>query len=290
MSFLLKIDCEEKSDIFSNIFKNIKNFTTDVNINIQTDKFYTQFLDTNHICLGELELESGWFSEYDCDEDITLGINSEILTKILKCRGKNDNIEVKYNTNENPDVLQISFFSEVNKTLTKNYELPLMEIDTELIDIPKASQGQADIKMDTTLLSSLISELSSFGQDVSIKVTEENIIMETKEDGGKCKINIDIEKIEMFSIDEDTELDLCYSLKYISMIMGFSKVAKKIYFTLGEETPMMFQYSFDEESSKDDGDTSKEEQNNDDGDNDDGEEEFQSKSYIRMFLAPKYND
>jgi proliferating cell nuclear antigen PCNA len=289
MSFIIQIQSEGKAEIFSNIFKNIKNFTSDINIQVQEDKLYTQFLDTNHICLGELELSSEWFTSYECSEDVTLGINSELLTKILKCRGKNDTIEIVYDTNTNPDVLQISFQSEVNTTFTKNYELPLMEFDMDLIEIPKASQGQADIKMDTSMLSSLISELSSFGQDVSVKVNEEAIIMETKEDGGKCNINIDIEKIEMFSIDEDTELDLCYSLKYICMIMGFSKVSKKIYFTLGEQTPMMFQYSLDDESkNKDDNNETNNE--TDLKTESDTESETNTINYIRMFLAPKYND
>ncbi len=279
MSFSIKINDETKNETFFNVFKNIKAFTQSININIQKTHLYIQFLDVNHICLGELLLDEDWFSEYNCMEHVTIGINNELFTKILKCRRKNDIMEIIYNTEENPDIIGIHFYSNTDNTINKNYEMPLMDIDNDLLDIPKASQGQADIKMESSMLSSIISELYSFGQDVTIKINEENIVMETQEDGGKCNIHIDIEKIEMFSIDENTEISLSYSLKYIHMIMAFSKVSNKIYFTLGEESPMMFQYTFDDI-----------EINDEKNDESESEIEIEHKNYMRLFLAPKYND
>jgi proliferating cell nuclear antigen PCNA len=281
MSFSIKLDTNDKNETFFNIFKNIKPFTQNININIQKTHFYIQFLDINHICLGELFLDASWFSEYNCIEDITIGINSDVFTKILKCRRKNDIMEIIYNTQTNADVIGLHFYSNVDNTIHKNYEMPLLDLDNELLDIPKASQGQADIKMDSTMLSTIITELYSFGQDVTIKINEESIVMETQEDGEKCDIHIDIEKIDMFSIDEDTELSLSYSLKYIHMIMAFSKVSNKIYFTLGEHNPIMFQYTFDKENEKN------EKSETDDSDN---EIEIEDKNYMRLFLAPKCSD
>lgn len=289
------IQDETKCEAFSNIFKNIKAFSNNVNIYLKEDYFYTQFLDTNHICLGELRLASEWFDEYETTEDMTLGIHMGVLSKVLKCRNKHDGIYLEYDEEDYPDIVKISFIPRENTMLSKHYEIPLMDIDTEVLDIPEASQGQADIKIDTTLFSTLIQELSVFGQDVSIHIDEEKIILETQEENGKYSINIDIDKIHLFSIDENTVLKLDYSLKYITMIMSFSKISKQVYMTMGEENPLMFQYHICDGDVPEGDVTSGDVPEGDvssgkDEDEDEDTLEIQTKNYIRFFLAPKIHD
>ena len=58
---------------------------------------YTQGMDNSHACLFELNLNNDWFNEYEIGEDETyrIGINCELLFKILNCLGEEQNIELK---------------------------------------------------------------------------------------------------------------------------------------------------------------------------------------------------
>ena len=67
------------------IFRHLKGIVTDVNIVISKEKFYIQSMDSSHACLVEINIEASWFDNYEVDEDEVLGINSEILFKIIDC-------------------------------------------------------------------------------------------------------------------------------------------------------------------------------------------------------------
>lgn len=307
MGFQLTINDEIKCNIFTNIFKNIKQFSADINLYFEEERFYTQFIDTGHISLVELNLKNTWFDEYECSETLEpMGINTEIIGKILRCRNKNDSIHISFNE-ENEDILNLSFIpkNSDNTSIKKQFEIPIMEIETDLLKIPEASTGQADIKMDSSLLSTLVSELEIFGNEIDININEDEIVLETKGDNGKYKINIDIEKIDEFSLDEDLKLNLSFSLKYIIMIMNFSKISRKVYFTLNEDNPIMFQYDLSKKGENTINNNENSDDINDDNNsvsnvdknseyNSENEEEINEElekdNYIRFFLAPKFKN
>ena len=70
---------------FSSIMKNLKNFSSDIEIIINEHRLYAQGMDSSHVCLYELVLYNDWFCEYNVDKSYVLGLNCEMLSKVLNC-------------------------------------------------------------------------------------------------------------------------------------------------------------------------------------------------------------
>jgi proliferating cell nuclear antigen PCNA len=280
----LNIEQSNKSTIFSTILKQLKSFTSDINIRFYKENFYIQFLDNNNICLCEVSLKNEWFDTYIVNDEELIGLNTEILQKIIKCKNDGDNIEINFHNND--DKIHFSFNNYNNdNSITKNFEVPLIDIDTQLIDVPNNTESQADIKFMSSTFFHLINELAMFSNILEFDVNETEIIMNSSGDQGKYCINVDIDKVEEFSIEEDAIINQSFSLRYFTLISSLSKISDYVNISIGENSPMIIMFNLDEVNNSDIVSVSSEE-NEEDEDEDEDEEINQPNNFVRFFLAP----
>jgi proliferating cell nuclear antigen len=265
----------KKSTIFSTIIKQLKSFTGDTNIYFYKDKFYIQFLDSNHICLCEIVLSKQWFDFYNSKQDDIIGLNTEILQKVIKCKQDNDHIEFNYHNND--DKLHISFHNMNEKNvIEKSFEVPLIDLNSELLNIPTDNESQTDIKISSNLFFHLINELALFSDTLTIDINENEINMISDGDSGKYNINVDIDKIEEFSIDEGALINASFSIKYFTMISSLSKISDFVNLSIGENKPMIIMFNIDDKDF-----------NVSDSDSEISANDDEPINFVRFFLAPK---
>jgi F0F1-type ATP synthase delta subunit len=60
----ITITDNQKAEIFTSIFKDIKLFTNDINIMFEPERLYIQSMDNAHVMLFEIILPKSWFSKY----------------------------------------------------------------------------------------------------------------------------------------------------------------------------------------------------------------------------------
>ena len=90
------------------------------------------------------------------EDGVVLGISSNISSKILNARDKEQHIKFTYE-NSNRDHLYIEF-STTNKTKTifdKNFEMPLVDMDEETLQIPDI-EYTAEFSLNSSVFASLI--------------------------------------------------------------------------------------------------------------------------------------
>lgn len=80
---------------FKHIVDAIKDLASDFNLECTEDEISVQCMDSAHVSLVAMTLNSSAFSHYRCDRSLTLGVNSENLSKILKMMGKDDQLILK---------------------------------------------------------------------------------------------------------------------------------------------------------------------------------------------------
>jgi proliferating cell nuclear antigen len=68
-----------------------------------------QSMDSAHVSLVAVSLQSSAFDHYRCDRPVSLGFNSANLSKILKCAGNDDIITIK--SDEDADSMTLMFES-----------------------------------------------------------------------------------------------------------------------------------------------------------------------------------
>lgn len=256
----VKITKSENVKKFSNIFKNIGHLQELFKINFTEDGLTGQAMDSAHVCLFELCMKKDWFCEYDVDEPVSIGVASVLFCKMIECL--NEGQEIILHMDENSDRLSMDLVGE--KGLNKYFEVPLIDIDLEEVEVPD-TEYQADIELKSDIFQELVDQFELFNDALNIKCDDEHIDMTSNGEQGKMSIKIDADDIIEYAIEEDLKISLTFSLPYLHKMCMFKKLATSVSLHLSNETPMKLQYKL--------------------GDNDEEDE-----NYLRFFLASKVED
>ena len=253
-----------KSDAFSTIFQHIRLFTDHINITFSKERMYFQSMDSSRVSIFELTLPCDWFDiyEFNYDGPVTIGVNSNILYKILNTRDKIQETNITYDVTNDSDKLFIKFNSDNKNIYDKNFELPLVDLDTELMDIPE-SECDAEFSICSANFSNIISQLKIFGDTIDIECTEEKIELQSiSQESGKMAVEIDIDELTSYAINEGDVINLSFSLAILQNISLYHKLSKEMIIYLTAEKPLKIIYNL--------------------GINDD--------AVMTFYLAPKIND
>ena len=233
-----------RAEKFCTLFQHIKLFTNSVNITFNKDQMYLQTMDSTKVSVIEITLPNIWFDKYELvyDEPINIGINSNTLFKVLSTRDKSQLIKLHYDL-ENNDNLYIHFLSGQTKMFDKHFNIPLLELDTELVNIPDI-ESNADITLSSTNFSEIINQLQLFGDTIEFKCTEEQIqLCSVSTELGKIMADISIDDLNSYSIIENYTMHMSFSLNKLHNICMFNKIAKEVDILLTDEYPMQITYN-----------------------------------------------
>lgn len=255
----LTINDIQKIEIFASLFQNIKSMTELINIQFLEEKMYIQTLDSAKVSILEIILPNTWFCEYECIIPVTLGVNTNIMYKILSARDKTQSINIEYNDDE--DHL---FFHHTSSNDTsifdRKFEMPLIDIDTDIMEIT-TTDYQVELSLSSSKFNTLISQLSKFGESLEFNCSETIIqLISNSPESGSMKVEVKIEDLSSFAIEEGNDIVSSFGLQYLTSICQYYKIAPEIEIKLHMENPLCIEYHL----------------------NDDG--------HIRFFLAPKIND
>ena len=150
---------------FTIIINNLKNILDDINFHFNENGLYFQGMDSGHISLVEMFLDSEWFDSYKIDKSYCLGIHIPCLDTILSCLDKGYTINIKY---EDGDKLNITL---TDGKIIKKYGMVLIEIDDNAMDVPN-SEYTSDIIMKSRVFKDYITELLKFGEKLKINSNE----------------------------------------------------------------------------------------------------------------------
>jgi proliferating cell nuclear antigen len=257
------INNSQKADLFAMLFQHIKVFTEYINIVIDKDKMYIQSMDNSRVSIFEINLPAEWFDEFifSHNTNIVLGVSSSIMYRILNSRDKNQLIQLIYLSND-LDKLIINYTGENKTEFEKHFEIPLIEIDSDMLVIPEVDY-QTEFSVSSSNFSSIINQLKMFGDTMDIHCSEEKIQLSSySQEHGKMVVEIKIDDLTSFSINEDEKINLSFSLTYLHHICLYNKLAKEIELKISSDFPMKIIYLL--------------------GRNDEAKMSF--------FLAPKIND
>ena len=202
-------------------------------------------MDNNHICIYELFLQSDWFDTWEVNENENFGIYLPTFNKILHICSEKQTINI-HNNNEN-DLLNIFFTSDEKGEFNKFFQIPLMDIDTDILVIPD-TEYEVDIEIDSKKIKSLIDELSNFNDILNIICNEEEITLESTSDEGSMKAIINIDDIDLLAITEGMTVNAIFGIKYISQMCQFYKIASNCEIYISNGIPLLFKMDIDNES------------------------------------------
>lgn len=101
--------------IFRQIVDSIKDLVTDGNIDCTPEEISIQCMDSSHVSLVAVSLSQSAFDHYRCDRTLSLGFNSNNMSKILKMMGRDDILILK--AEDDGDVMTMMFENPKTETI-----------------------------------------------------------------------------------------------------------------------------------------------------------------------------
>ena len=239
------------AEIFSGLFQYIKLFTNDININFESERLFIQALDSSRVSIFEVYLPKTWFDVYTINNEngAVIGINTNNLYKVLHAREKNQRLTLKMD-DVTDDKIRLDMTSDNPTIFDKRFELPLIDIDTEMMSIPEM-EYQAEFSLPSNTFATLIDQLKLFGETLRIECSEERIQLFSESiDSGKMSVDIPIDDLISFAIEEDKQLDISFALTYLHNICLYSKLANNVDISMTTNYPIRIQYLLDDSDAK----------------------------------------
>ncbi len=264
------IENKDKAKAFSSMFQNMKLFSDHINLIFEQDRLYAQGMDSSHISVFEIIIPNTWFDNYWQEGNDVLGVNTVLFHKILGTREDGQHITVEYNRDTDSDKLYMHFTNTTAKSFDKHFELPLFELESDLMQIPDVDY-QAEFSLNSGNFASLVSQLKQFGSDLFIKCNEEELRLTSKSnESGNMSVVVPIDDLSLFAINEGETINMSFSLLHLHNICAFHKVCDTVNIKISENYPLKTTYLLEPLGSEDDAE--------------------EDKARIVVFLAPRISD
>ena len=211
----MKVSINKQEDVkkFANIFKHIGNLQEFFKLNFTPDGVSGQAMDSALCCLFELNLVADWFDTYEVETEVNVGVASILFCKMIECLKDDQTITIRLE--EGADKISIDLVGE--KSINKYFELALIDLDIESVEVPNTDYN-ADIELKSELFSELVDEFALFNDVLNMKCNDEYVNMTANGDSGKMAVKINDDDIIEYAIEEDTEVQLSFSLLYFHKI------------------------------------------------------------------------
>lgn len=104
-----------QGNVLKKILDAIKDLVPNANWDCSSNGISVQAMDSSHVSLVSLTLSNEGFDPFRCDRNITLGMDTGTLSKILKCASNDDSITVK--AEDGSDTVSFVFESQSKYSL-----------------------------------------------------------------------------------------------------------------------------------------------------------------------------
>ncbi|KAL9273079.1 Proliferating cell nuclear antigen-like protein [Drosera capensis] len=250
-----------QGSLLKKVLESIKDLVNDANFDCSATGFSLQAMDSSHVALVALLLRAEGFEHYRCDRNLSMGMNLGNMAKMLKCAGNDDIITLK--ADDGSDTVTFMFESP-NQDKISDFEMKLMDIDSEHLGIPEA-EYHAIVRMPSAEFARICRDLSSIGDTVVISVTKEGVKFSTRGDIGTanivCRQNTTVDKPEDQTVIEMNEpVTLTFALRYMNSFTKATPLSNIVTISLSSELPVVVEYKIAE------------------------------MGYIRFYLAPKIEE
>ncbi|QBM88361.1 proliferating cell antigen [Metschnikowia aff. pulcherrima] len=251
----------DEASLLKKIVESVKDCVKLCNFNCTEHGITVQAVDDSRVLLVSLLVGLSAFTDYRCDRDITLGIDLEPFSKIIKCGGNDDYLTLM--ADDSPDSV-VTIFEDKKRERVSEYQLKLMDIDSEFLRIDDM-QYDSVINMPAGEFAKIVRDLKNLSESLSIVVTKDLVKFGAEGEAGKGSVVLkpytDMEKPEdSVLVNLENPVDLTFGLKYLSDIIKATALSNTITIKLADKTPALFEYK------------------------------LEAGGYLRFYLAPKFDE
>ncbi len=216
--------CILDAELFTHIIDSIRDLNPHANFDFTGDGLHMQLMDSAHVSLSSLTLTKEIFDEYECEKNLTLGLNLKSLTLVLRnskgllcLSSAGDKLNVKVQKNSG----------------TAHYVLNLMDIITDQLYLPDITYDSIAI-LPSSMFAKVVKDLSDISDTCTITVDKHLSISASGDIGNvKWQSNEDCK----CTVVEETPM-LQFGIRYMCLFSKAMSVSKEVIIGLKADTPI----------------------------------------------------
>jgi len=195
--------------------------------------------DRAMVSFVDFKLRSSSFDEYECDREISIGLNLLNFLTVLKRANINDKLTLELNEKENKLVVILEGDSR------RKFAIPLIEISRE--DMPQIDQlkfsASAEVRAD--ILEQGITDADIIADSVLIELSPENLRMSAEGNSSRAELNLEKGNDALFELNAKEIVNSRYSLEYLKKMIKGSRLAEKVKLMIGKDFPLKIEFKGD---------------------------------------------
>jgi len=226
----------------------MKDLVTEANFDCSTTGISLQAMDSSHVSLVALLLRADGFDHYRCDRNISLGINLSSMGKVLKCCNNDDILTLK--SDDQADSMTF-MFENTNQDRISDFELKLMDIDSEHLGIPDTDY-KAQIKMPANEFQRICRDLSILGDTVTIAVGKDGVKFSVSGEMGSGNMTlrqntaVDTKEEDQVTIEMEEPVTLNFALRYLNFFTKATPLSGSVTLSLSKDVPLVVEYKMED--------------------------------------------
>jgi proliferating cell nuclear antigen len=230
----------------------------EANFDVSSDGITLQAMDSSHVALVSIALHAKGFEHFKCDRNMSLGINLQSFSKILKCASNEDMITIK--AADNADVVEFTFESP-KQTRLSEFQLKLMDIDSESLEIP-STPYKCIVTLPSAEFQRICREITIIGDSVKISANKEgvtfsvdgdlgsgNVVLRPTNGGGDDGMDMGdgdgsgTDAKTTINLEED--VSLTFALRYLNSFAKATTLASSVTLKMSPDVPLVVEYTME---------------------------------------------
>ena len=226
----------------------MKDLVTEANFDCSSTGISLQAMDSSHVSLVALLLRADGFDHFRCDRNISLGINLSSMSKVLKCCNNDDIVTLK--ADDQADTMTF-MFENSNQDRISDFELKLMDIDSEHLGIPDTDY-KCSVKMPAAEFQRICKDLSILGDTVTVAVGKEGVKFSVQGELGsgnmtvRSQTSVDTKEEDQVEVQFDEPVALNFALRYLNFFTKATPLSGTVVLSLSKDVPLVVEYRLED--------------------------------------------
>jgi proliferating cell nuclear antigen PCNA len=202
------------SSAFRSAIEALKEFLPEAQLRVTTTGVRINGMDRAHVGFVDYELARGDCKTLKVAVPQTIGLNLVNLAKVLSNVGAGDTL--RFSLVQGADRLIVNYSNDkIGKKAV--YEIPLMMINEDAVELPELSYG-AKVVAKTSDIVGVVKEVGAFGDALVLTLNPDGFHMESTGDMGSAKQTLENTDDRDMELTEDS-VSSTFATKYLSGIL-----------------------------------------------------------------------
>jgi len=235
----------DKASTLQKVVKALVDIVKEANFEFTESGIRVQAMDGAHVAIVLLILNPDGFDEYECDQNITLGLNLKDVLDVLKCANNEDPVYIYYNDEVDSRII---FEFEGNSQIAK-YSLSIINLEEESLSVPDMTYATT-INMDSSHFQRICRDMKVWGEHVQINTLKNKTIQfQTVGDKGNANITLssnDGGDEDGTIIEVSEEVEGSFGLNYLNYFTKATPLSDRVSIGLSSGIPLSVTFKIGE--------------------------------------------